>query len=165
MPSASAAALWAGRSGVDPDSGDEIVGAAPHVSPVIGCVTCHASGPTEVQRGASHRFAASACGSCHGDQRKMSGDIAERAAMLWSRLSREPLPERAGQSARRAATANETVRPPHAKGEFRARDERLARAAYDVLLVLEDRGAAAHNPAYATKLLDAAERVLQRKEP
>jgi hypothetical protein len=41
----------------------------------------------------------------------------------------------------------------------------LARAAYDVLLVLEDRGAAAHNPTYATKLLDAAERVLQKKVP
>jgi hypothetical protein len=39
----------------------------------------------------------------------------------------------------------------------------LGRAAYDVLLILEDPAAADHNPTYASMLLGAAERALERR--
>jgi hypothetical protein len=55
-------------------------------------------------------------------------------------------------------------RPPHARvGTSLDRETPVGRAAYNVLLVIEDPAAAIHNPAYAAALLDAAEAVLMQK--
>jgi hypothetical protein len=60
----------------------------------------------------------------------------------------------------RGAIARDLPFPTHAQG-FRLADDALGRAAYDVLLVLEDPGAAAHNAPFARTLLDAAAKALQ----
>jgi hypothetical protein len=51
-----------------------------------------------------------------------------------------------------------TDRPRHAQGLTLARD-RIGRAAYDALLVLEDPAAASHNAPFARVLLEAAGKV------
>jgi hypothetical protein len=134
----SAAALWLGRGGLDPDSGRALEGPAPHAAIAGGCVGCHrAEGGA---RGAGHRFAASAaaCRGCHGPL-PVAPEIRDRALRLWSALGQAP--------------SND---PPHASRPTIDRGTARGRAAWNVLLVLEDPAAAAHNPRYARRLLDAA---------
>jgi hypothetical protein len=140
-PPASAAALWLGRGGVDPQTGAPLNGAAPHAAVAGGCVGCHRSGPSGLERGAGHAFAVDrgACASCH--PRGVPGDdLRARARALW------PSPDRS--------------RPPHAASPDLRLDTPRSRAVWNILLVLEDPAAAAHNAPYARMLLEAAERTL-----
>jgi hypothetical protein len=144
-PASSAAAIWLGRGGLDPRSARPIAGPAPHGMAPGGCLSCHRAGPPELARGAGHAFAATttACAPCHGP-RPADADLRARAARLWERLGRG----RAGV-------------PPHASAPPLDRGTVEGRAAWNVLLVLEDPAAAVHNPQYARRLLDAAEEALR----
>jgi hypothetical protein len=144
-PSASAAALFYGRGGVDPETGAPLAGAVAHARVADGCVGCHRSGPTNVEHGAGHRFATAwrTCAPCHPTP--VSGsDLPERARRLWA--------------AWRGGGGGEV--PAHA-GELRLdRSTARGRAGWNILLVLEDPAAAAHNAPYARSLLAASERAM-----
>jgi hypothetical protein len=152
-PAASAAAIWAGRGGLDPATGAALDGPSPHGGVTGGCVGCHRAGPEELGRGAGHAFAAraEACSGCHAERRDPS--IRERALALWARQARE------------STTKVATSEPPHAAGAALDRGTPRGRAAWDVALVLEDPAADRHNSAYARALLEAAERVLGAVAP
>ncbi len=152
QPFASAAALWLGRGGIDPQSGAPLRGAAPHGLVDGGCVACHRAGPPEIERGAGHAFRAdrSACRACHTRELPLE-DLRGRAQALWRRLV-----ALTGLLARDPAGAE----PLHAFVTGVDRSRPLGRAAWNVLLVLEDRAAAVHNQPYARALLDAAEKAV-----
>jgi hypothetical protein len=139
----SAAALWLGRGGVDPRSGQSLDGPAPHRTLEGGCLGCHGAAAGAAP-GAGHTFAASParCRGCHGPLPEDPA-LAARAARLWRAL---------GQAA---------GHPPHAARPTLDRMTARGRAAWNVQLVLEDPGASVHNPRYARRLLDAAEEALQ----
>jgi hypothetical protein len=143
-PSATAAALFYGRGGLDPASGAPLSGAVTHARVAEGCVGCHRSGPAAVERGAGHRFATapSTCASCH-TQPAPASDVVERARRLWASWRG---PDAGG--------------PPHAGDARLDRRTPRGRAAWNVLLVLEDPAAGIHNAPYARTLLAAAERAL-----
>jgi len=145
-PSASAAAVWLGRGGLDPATGAPLTGAPLHAGITGGCVGCHRGGPSDVERGAGHGFRApaSVCAPCHGPA-LITSDVRARAGELWRRLRKQEPPAPAHAD----ATVNVDRRTP------------LGRAAWNVLLVLEDRGAGAHNARYARALLDAAASVIE----
>jgi hypothetical protein len=142
-PSASAAAIWAGRGGIDPATGAPLNGGSLHGSVIDGCVGCHRSGPPGLGRGAGHAFAARAedCTGCHAARSDPS--IRERAVLLWARAAGAPTPS-----------------PPHAVRATIDATTPRGRAAWNVALVLEDPAADRHNAPYARALLDAAERFL-----
>jgi len=156
-PVASAAAIWLGRGGVVPGNGAPLVGPPDHVDIEGGCVGCHRTGPRRFERGAGHAFVAPAsqCRDCHEESTDLTAlrlGLGERAESLLAQL----------RVARALAPApDDPNRPPHARGlVITDPGAPLGRAAANVLLVVEDRGAAAHNPTYARMLLDAAEEAL-----
>jgi hypothetical protein len=152
QPFASAAALWLGRGGIDPATGAPLRGPAPHGLVDGGCVACHRAGPPEIERGAGHAFRAdrAACRACHTRELPVE-DLRVRAQTLWRRLA--PL---TGRLTRDPAGAE----PLHAFVTGVDRSRPLGRAAWNVLLVLEDRAAAVHNQPYARALLDAAQKAV-----
>lgn len=141
---ASSALIWAGQGAEDPRSGAAVVGPAPHAAVPGGCVGCHGATRAGAQRGASHTFRAdlTRCPACHAE-RPIERRLFERARHLL---------------ASGAAATTPGADPPHARPErpFTAQD----RARALVRLVLDDRGAAVHNPRYAEMLLDRAASVL-----
>jgi len=150
-PPASAAAIWAGRGGIDPQTGDPLGAPSVHGAVDGGCVGCHRGGPVELERGSGHAFRAdvTSCAGCHGDTvpdtAAIGREIRDRAAFLLASLA--------------------GVRPPVASdprhaGTLGLPRDRIGRAVYDVLLVLEDPAAAAHNTPFARALLAAAARVI-----
>jgi hypothetical protein len=150
-PGASAAALWLGRGGLDPATGAAMTGAPIHAGVAGGCIGCHraAREDANVERGAGHGFRAppSVCAACHGQP--PSSDVRERARRLWRLLG-----------------PRESTGPAHARDDDGVAVDRrtpLGRATWDLLLVLEDPGAAAHNARYARALLDAAAPVIEAK--
>jgi hypothetical protein len=155
-PTASAAALWLGRGGVDPETGASLDGPAPHARVASGCVGCHATGPAGLERGASHGFVAgsASCARCHS-QALPPDDLRARAEALWTAWRPRGAPA-VGAGAVGAG-------PPHARGAALDRRTPLGRAAWDVALVLEDPAAAAHNAPYARLLLAAAERAFNSR--
>ena len=144
-PAASAAALWLGRGGLDPETGRPLPGPAPHAGVAGGCVGCHRNARVSVERGAGHAFAATpaSCLPCHRQPLPPS-DLTARAQRLWG-------------SWRGTGDAAAGATPVHAGGVHVDRTTPLGRAAWDVLLVLEDPAAGAHNPRYARELLTIAE--------
>ncbi len=141
LPAASAASLWLASS--------------EHADVDGGCVGCHRAGPDDLERGASHRFAAdpTACAPCHegdavAEARAQSAELQERARSLWDAL--------VARGAVRVADG-EQGDPVHARTPTVADpDSPEGRAARDVALVLEDPAAGAHGPARARSLLDRA---------
>lgn len=150
-PEASAAALVAGQGGLEPTTGEPLALPAPHAGGLRGCLGCHDSGPEELVLGKSHGFRASqaGCAKCHSAPKPRDPRVRVRAEGLLAQLS-------PGRSLTGAFHAREA--PP-------AKSIEHARALYDVLLVLEDPAADIHHPAYATTLLDAAERVASGASP
>ena len=148
-PSASAAALWAGRGGVDPATGAPVAMPAVHADLPGSCVACHDGGPPELERGRAHAFRAnpSTCTRCHADgpfdAELLDRDVQEEARTLLARLAPDVTAEAPGLAPRHAT--------PRRLG-----NDAAARAVYDVLLVLEDPAAASHNEPYARALLQAA---------
>jgi hypothetical protein len=155
-PSASAAALWAGRGGLDPATGSALEAPAVHGAVAGGCVGCHQSGREglALERGAGHAFVATraGCASCHA-KGLPEEDLAARARALWEAL---PPSVRGGGAG---------AAPLHARAPRLDRGTPLGRAAWNVSLVLEDRAAAAHNAPYARQLLAAAEKALNGRAP
>jgi hypothetical protein len=152
-PSATAAAIWAGRGGVDPRTGAPLTGTAIHGSVPGGCIGCHASGPPGLGRGGGHAFAARSddCAACHVERSDPS--IRERAVSLWARTT-----------STNSTTSMATSDPLHASRRELDRSTPRGRALWNVALVLEDPAADRHNAAYARALLDAAELSLGRPE-
>jgi hypothetical protein len=148
-PSASAAAIWRGRGGLDPETGQPLTGGAPHAAIAGGCVGCHRGGPDNLERGSNHAFRApaSVCTTCHPQGPPPATDLRSRARELW-----------------RGVQTGESGRPAHAGDTRVDRRTPRGRAIWDLLLVLEDPAAAAHNARYAGALLDAAESVLQARD-
>ncbi|MFZ5894067.1 MAG: multiheme c-type cytochrome [Myxococcota bacterium] len=141
--SPSSSLIWAGRGAIDPVSSQTMLGPAPHASVPGGCVGCHRSDNRKGEHGAGHNFRATreGCSSCHAE-RKLPLDLFDRARELLTR---------AGVGPNSQVPAHTLVN----QGDgVRERAIELAR------LVLEDRGAAVHNPRYAEFLLDRAEQVL-----
>jgi hypothetical protein len=170
VPAASEALLWAGRGGLD-EHGAPLSANAPHVATPGGCLGCHRTSSADVEHGRSHGFGAdtAACGACHAEKRP-SPDVAKRAAALWARLGRAISASGPLHAARRGA-ATSVNSPLHADPAAAARlfergasNTPLGAAAWDVALVLEDRGAAVHGGSYANQLLDTAERILNERE-
>jgi hypothetical protein len=148
-PFASAASIWLGRGGLDPRTGAALDGRAPHGTIAGGCTGCHReSSAGDLQRGRSHGFTAPAdgCRACHGDARA-DESLQTAARRLWRALF------------------GRDVRPDHAAGQLVDRGTPRGRAAWNLLLVLEDRGAGAHNPTYARRLLDGAAAIVARGQP
>lgn len=138
----SSSAIWAGRGAFDPETARPILGPAPHAAVPSGCVGCHQAGPDGLARGSGHAFRAdrTRCAGCHAER---------------------PIPALRERAERLLIDAGEGPRsgpPRHA--ETRALATPRARALALVRFVLEDRGAAVHNPRYAEALLDRAEQVL-----
>jgi hypothetical protein len=166
LPQASASALWVGRAGVDPETGTPLAGPAPHLSVEGGCVGCHRDGPVGIERGQSHGFRAdrSRCTRCHEDATRNLAWAGEReqierqARNLWGDLLSIPAfahanrwpAELASQQPHATAAAPTDTHTP------------LGRAAYDLLLLLEDRGFLAHNLPYARLLLEKAMKPIER---
>jgi hypothetical protein len=155
LPSASAASIWAGRA-LLPPGGDLPSPAAPHVAVPGGCLGCHggAKAPTDH----SFRVRDESCAGCHaGSAPKEHADaeglrVAERAHLLWTALSARVArsPGIGGEPAHASPTE-----PPSAAPTA------LARAMYEVALVLEDPAAGAHNAPFARALLADAAQALR----
>jgi hypothetical protein len=162
---ASASALWAGRGGVDPATGAALSGPSPHMAVEGGCVGCHGGGPSGIERGQSHGFRADRrrCVSCHDADRDLAwaderARIEKEARALWSDLFelRVLLPVQ-------PASDEPTTAPPHATLRVQPNaTQELGRAAFDLSLLLEDRGFLAHNLPYARMLLQKAKPVIER---
>jgi len=143
LPTASAVALLIGRGGLG-QAGEGLVLDAPHARLERGCLACHGTGAVGgVERGAGHAFLVDpgVCDACH------ERPIADRSAELAARAT-----DLAGTLARRGL-----ARPTLASSLAGAPTTDLARARYDVALVLLDRGAWAHAGPAAFALLDRAE--------
>jgi hypothetical protein len=163
---ASASAVWAGRAGVDPETGALLAGPSPHLSIEGGCLGCHREGPDGVELGKSHGFRADRrqCASCHADPALAVVWTDERARMekeardLWNELFALRTLVRAESEPREISSS-----PPHATTTTqRNMDTPLGRAAYDLSLLLEDRGFLAHNLPYARLLLEKAKKPIER---
>ncbi len=119
----------------------------PHASLPDGCVTCHRgrrlmTAQFPLDAGGNHGFAADldTCTPCHAQGAPRDQTIATRAIDLYNRL----------------AGALPVDRPLHAQPIAEGAPDR-APMIRNLRLVIEDRGAWAHNPAYARSLLDQAE--------
>jgi hypothetical protein len=145
---ASAAAIWAGRGGIDPETGAPLAGPAPHLSVPGGCVGCHTAGPSNLDAGANHAFAIdkNRCTTCH--RPLASPSVEAEARDLWKRLVDLGVIELTREG------------PAHAAAKLRPASPLLRRAAYDLSLLLEDPASGAHNPAYAQMLLDASRKAI-----
>jgi hypothetical protein len=153
LPQASAAAIWAGRGGTDPETGTALDGPAPHASDARGCLRCHDSGPAALERGKGHAFASgpASCAPCHAEPPKRQPELAREARELVAEL----LP--------RAREKHGSL-PFHAEPLATALSAMTSRALTNALLVLEDAAADVHNPDYARRLLDAARKQSNGKK-
>ncbi len=157
-PAASAAVLLAGRGGFTVASGTALVGATQHADVDRSCLGCHYAGGAglDVERGAGHAFAVDrrgcVTGDCHRDGQGVDGDAAGRVINDRARTLLALLAARLG--------VDPGAGPPHAEVGGSAVDSALARAYYNVALVVEDPAAVYHNAAYARALLDEVERWL-----
>ena len=144
--SPSSSLIWAGRGAIDPLSLLPLLGPAPHAS--VGCVDCHRQDSSSHAHGRGHDFRAlrDSCTRCHGE-RKTTIDVFERARQLLTLANVGPRSEIPAHARPRSAT---TPRE---------------RAIELVRLVLEDRGAAVHNPRYAEFLLERAAQILNSPAP
>jgi hypothetical protein len=155
LPEASAAAIWAGLGGVDPETGEALVGPEKHARNSLdasrGCLACHASGPPTLERGARHAFEAGSksCLPCHREAPERRPEIAAAARALVGEL----LPSTRGRA---------STEPPHALPFVAALSPAKNRALRNALLVLEDPAADVHNLGYARRLLDASLKALGR---
>jgi len=148
VPSSSAAAIWLGRGGFDPSTGEALIGPAPLAGLEGGCVHCHKGEPS-ASRGANHSFVADRanCPDCPQDDPNRPDGVRQRARRLFvqARLQR----------------IVGDVRPLHASRAVIRRNTPERRALWNLLLLLEDDAAEIHNPPYARALLESADSVLR----
>lgn len=155
-PEASAASLWLGRGGFS-RTGEPLTGPAVHAAAPEGCSTCHVGTASGLDRGKSHGFqpSAAACKSCHERPPTAPEHVSKARALLAEIARREP---RLQNLALPAGT-----RPHTLAGELDM-STRLGRAAYNLLLLLEDPAAGIHNPDYTKLLLDHSEGMLRSSD-
>jgi len=153
-PEASAAAIVAGRGGLEPETGAPLTLAAPHAAAAKGCLSCHDSGPEGLVLGKSHGFRATqaSCARCHDSPKDRDPSLAQRAGQLLARLDPQH-------------SAGDIGNPWHASYQLLLPTPQRTRALRNVLLVLEDPAADVHGPSYARALLDAAERLAPGAQP
>jgi hypothetical protein len=163
-PSASSAAIWAGRvrvpSAQTAGAWELVRAKGDHREVAGGCIGCHGGRHTEAGRAPAvdHSFHVdrSVCATCHAQQAPaerldaQQRSVRERALALDAELSRRCLPPSAAGLVPRHATD-----PPSA-----CSSARLSSALYQVRLVLEDPAAAVHNARFARLLLDNAAGLL-----
>jgi hypothetical protein len=160
LPQASASALLAGRGGIDPRTGAPLIGPTPHLGVPNGCIGCHDRGPVGLTRGANHAFAPNPerCPSCHATAKPVVSSLFEQAADLWRTLVDRRV-------VLHVPTRDEPL-PAHATDTLRGDPKSpLSRAAKNLALLLEDRAAAVHNPAYAKLLLEKSREAIGRARP
>ena len=161
-PSASAATLFFARAELPPVPGEDslVTGDAPHKDVPGGCVGCHGGLQATTGRPTDHSFRVDrgACATCHpggprGERPDAQGrEVRSWALALWSKLKRS-----AG-----AASAISSPDVPHAhRAAWPDASSSLARARYEVELVLEDPSAGVHGAPFARKLLADAEARLR----
>jgi hypothetical protein len=140
-------------------------GASPHGAVQKGCVGCHHGGAAGLDRGRGHGFAADwgACRSCHGDSLQDDHTTVDQSIALGGRALYRRLVD-AGAFGRRQGDGPPSGADPYHATSLYLKGP-LGRAAYDVLLVLEDPAAGSHNAPYARTLLDAAKRQLDVVAP
>jgi hypothetical protein len=150
LPSASAAAIWAGRVLLPGGSPPSAVSAHAEVP----CIGCHGgNSPTDH----SFHVQAASCEACHSGAKVEVADadgllVAQWARSLWTELSA------------RAALSPESVGGPAHAGATPvpvATSAALARALYETALVLEDPAAGVHNAPFARALLRSARAALR----
>ncbi len=159
VPSASAAAIWAGRSRLAPAVGSPLPG--PHERVPGGCIGCHGGSKGHLDH--SFRVDGARCSGCHagGPPAEKPEEHAERvrarALALWTKL-RERLA---------LALPPDSTTPAHASAATlpAGAPEALGRALYEVGLVVEDPAAGVHNAPFARELLRDAEAILRRAGP
>jgi hypothetical protein len=153
-PEASAAAIVAGLGGFEPTTGEPLALPSPHARHAKGCLSCHDSGPNELQLGKTHAFRATdaSCKRCHQQTPERNPALAGRARRLLAQL--DP-----------ARSSGSLDQPWHARYELVLPTPQQTRALRNVLMVLEDPAADVHHPAYAQSLLDAAERFFSGAKP
>lgn len=158
MPSASAAAIWAGRVRLPASLGEELVsGPATHRNVPGGCTGCHGRRAKPGALDHSFRVDRATCMSCH-----TAGvpDEAANQASLQSRAS-----ELRTQLEQRCATSLASGVPHASPAQLGAcATGELGRALYQVLLVTEDPAATVHNRSFASQLLESAAALL-REQP
>ncbi len=160
LPQASASALLAGRGGIDPKTGAALTGPTPHLGVTGGCIGCHDRGPSDLEHGASHAFAANParCPSCHTTPPAPPDSLVPQAKELWKKLV-----------SRRVVThvpTPDASAPLHATDFLRVgANQPLARAAKNLALLLDDRAATVHNPSYANRLLQISREAIDRARP
>lgn len=152
-PEASAAAIWLGRGGFA-TSGGPLTGPAVHAHAPEGCSSCHIGTASGLERGQNHGFQASltACRRCHERPPGAPDHSSKARSLLALLVKREP-------ALRELALPPETR--PHTRPGKLDVNSPLGRAAYNLLLLLEDPAAGIHNPDYAQLLLDHAEGMLR----
>jgi hypothetical protein len=157
-PSASSGALWQGRVRVPAAEGggwDDLRAAAAHAAVPGGCVGCHGAGSTgRVDH--SFRVDAETCKACHANGVSLQPSDAQRSLQERARALAQTVEQRC------VVTTAAGAPPAHAAPErVVCRAPRLARALYEVDLVIEDPAAFIHNAVLARSLLDDAERALR----
>ena len=163
-PMASASALWLGRGGFAADGGP-LNGSAVHATTVEGCLECHQSAQERYERGESHGFRADsrACNRCH-DRMPARGNPLARARTLLDALLKRSQADWTAVLRNEQRQGTNATQPAHARpGRLNLKDP-LGRAAYNLLLVLEDPAADVHNPEYTELLLDHTEQMLDLHE-
>jgi hypothetical protein len=168
LPAASSAALWAGRVRVPSAQAasapwELVRGTSDHRHVPGGCIGCHGLRDDPTGRATDHSFTVkrAACAACHASKRPEElpdaalGRLREWALALERRL--------------RAACGfgiTSTLGPSHATEPTKVCwSPALARALYEVRLVLEDKAAFVHNAAFARSLLGDAETLLNDQPP
>jgi len=153
-PEASAAAIWLGRGGFARTAGP-LTGPAPHATAPEGCLSCHVGSASGFERGENHGFQANpaACQRCH-ERPPPAPNYALEARALLGRLG-ERVP-----ALRQLTTQAEGTAPHRDAGQLDV-STAVGRAAYNLLLLLEDPAHGIHNPDYAKLLLDHSEGMLR----
>ncbi|HEU5075506.1 MAG TPA: hypothetical protein VFU02_15045 [Polyangiaceae bacterium] len=153
-PEASAAAVWLGRGGFT-RTGGLLMGPAVHARAPEGCSSCHVGTTSNVERGKNHGFQANpaACRTCHEHPPPAPEHLSKARSLLAEIARREP--------ALRHLSLPPAGTLPHAHAGELDVSTSLGRAAYNLLLLLEDPAAGIHNPDYTKLLLDHSEGMLR----
>jgi hypothetical protein len=159
-PMASASALWLGRGGFAAN-GQPLKGSAVHATSIEGCLECHRSSTGRYARGQSHGFRVDTqvCNQCHDGVPARGSPLAQARTLLEAVLKRSRADWAAMLRTRPAETTN-SGEPVHARPGRLDLDDPLGRAAYNLLLVLEDPAADVHNPDYTELLLNHTEQMI-----
>jgi len=137
-PESTAAAIVLGRGAVSSTDGLPVVAkSASHASLEGGCLACHSHSSEKVERGATHGFEARVedCATCHANRGLLAPDTSVKTRDRFLSALSVPF-------------------TTHSKGNSPVDlTKRAGRLKWNSALLLHDRAAWAHNPAYADAVL------------